>query len=440
VASPPHHSLPTISTHGLAGPAGADIFYRPIPAGSAGMLWHLFENLAKASRLRALGFLPLALVLLLIAGPSLDAQAGDVVISELMYHPVDPGDPSQEFLELHNRGVGVVDLDGWCFTDGITFCFGPGDSIAPGEYLVLAQDAVAFNAAYGFASDFSGYGLKLSNGGETLVLEDAVGSVVDTLAYSDVDPWPTIADGLGVSLEVIDPAEDNDTPRNWAASTHASGHTAGAANSIAATGLPPWISQVQHGSADPATPIGVTAFVEDATSISLIYLLDFGSEVTIPMLDDGLSGDGAAGDGTYGASIPGQPIDTLVRYRIEALGSTGQMAQPRVDDTINYRGTVVLDPALASDLPILHWYIDPVDFQAALDHKLTDATEPAVLFADGRLWDNIQIRVMGQSSRSYPKNHWKFIFPQGNDFIAPGIGIDTLMDRFSMRSGYTDKS
>ena len=139
----------------------------------------------------------------------------------------------------------MIDLDGWCFTDGITFCFGPGDSISPGEYLVLAQDAVAFQAAYGFPPDFSGYSLKLSNNGETLVLEDAVSQVVDRVDYDDVAPWPTTADGLGFSLEVIDPAEDNNTPRNWGASTNAAGHTAGAANSIAATGLPPWIGSPQ---------------------------------------------------------------------------------------------------------------------------------------------------------------------------------------------------
>jgi hypothetical protein len=272
-----------------------------------------------------------------------------------------------------------------------------------------------------------------------LAVKDASEVVVDEFAYSDVAPWPVTPDGLGPSLELLDASLDNNTPRNWGASTHAAGHTAGAANSIAATGLPPWISQVQHGSADPAIPIGVTAFVEDATSVSLVYLLDFGSEVTISMLDDGLNGDGAAGDGTYGASIPGQPIDTVVRYRIEALGPTGQMAHPRIDDTINYHGTIVLDPALASDLPIFHWYIDPADYQDALNHSQTDETEPAVLFHDGVLYDNVQIRVRGHSSRVYPKKHWKFIFPQGNTFSAPSL-ITNSVDRVDLQANYTDKS
>jgi hypothetical protein len=382
----------------------------------------------------------LALALLLIPGQSLSQQAGEVVISELMYHPIDLDDFGDEFLELHNPTGAVVDLDGWCFTDGISFCFGPGDSIAAGGYLVLAQDAVEFQVAYGFPPDFSGYTGRLSNGGEILALEDDFGAIVDRVDYDDVAPWPTTADGLGFSLEVIDPAEDNDTPRNWGASTNAAGHTAGAANSIAATGLPPWISQVQHGSADPGVPIGVTALVEDATSVSLFYLLDFGSEVAIPMLDDGLSGDGAAADGIYGAFVPGQSIGTLARYRIEAIGPTGQMDHPRLDDTIIYRGTAVVDPGPVSDLPIMHWFIDPVDFQAAIDHRATDETEPAVLFYDGQLWDNIQIRVMGQTSRNYPKRHWKFLFPQGNDFIAPSLGINTPMDRFNLRGNYADKS
>ena len=152
------------------------------------------------------------------------------------------------------------------------------------------------------------------------------------------------------------------------------------------------------------------------------------------MLDDGLSGDGAAGDGIYGASIPGQPVDTLVRYRIEALGPTGQMAYPRVDDTVNYDGTVVVDPALTSDLPIFHWYIDPADFQAALAHKYTDETEPAVLFYDGGPVRQHPDPGAGATRRaSCPKNHWKFIFPRGTTSVAPGL-ITNSVDRFNLQS------
>ena len=137
----------------------------------------------------------LALLLALVSVPD-RALAQSVVISELFYHPVDLGDPGEEFVELHNPTGALVDLDGWCFSDGISFCFGPGAAIPAGGYVVLALDAAQFQAAYGAVPDFSGYTGRLSNGGETLVLEDASASMVDRLSYDDVDPWPTIADGL----------------------------------------------------------------------------------------------------------------------------------------------------------------------------------------------------------------------------------------------------
>ena len=76
--------------------------------------------------------------------------------------------------------------------------------------------------------------------------------------------------------------------------------------------------------------------------------IGFGVETTISMLDDGASGDGGAGDGVYGATIPGQAADTLIRYRISVAGPTGTHAYPRADDTVTYDGTVVVDPGLSS--------------------------------------------------------------------------------------------
>ena len=70
------------------------------------------------------------------------AATAQVVINELMYHPL--SDKSgDDFVELYNTGGAPVDLSDWCF-DGITFCFTPGASIAAGQYLVLSPDADPF--------------------------------------------------------------------------------------------------------------------------------------------------------------------------------------------------------------------------------------------------------------------------------------------------------
>ena len=44
----------------------------------------------------------------------------------------------------------------------------------------------------------------------------------------------------------------------------------------------------------------------------------------------------------------------------------GRFFDKRVDDTVLYTGTVVYDQGAQTDLPILHWFMDPDDYQAAL--------------------------------------------------------------------------
>ena len=376
------------------------------------------------------------LAISVILVPGLGARA-DVVISEIMYHPSSDND-DDEFLELHNTGPTIASVQGWCF-DGIDLCFPAGAALGSGQFFVIAGSATQFQTTYGFAPDYV-YEAKLSNSGERVALFDSLDQLVDEVAYTDLPPWPVTPDGLGPSLELVDPAQDNNTPRNWRASVDPSGHSAGRANSVTAPGLPPWISEPNHTiDPQPGEAVIVTARVEDATTVELVYQLDFDGDLVLAMRDDGASNDGAPTDGIYGAAIPGQAAGTLVRYRIVATGATGSMTFPRGDDTTRYDGTAVADPALSSQLPIFQWYMDPADYQAAIDHRYTDETEPAVLYYGGVLYDNIQVRVRGQTARSWPKKHWKFKFPQGHEFFAPDL-VQNPADNFDMQSSYGDKS
>ena len=389
----------------------------------------------RSAPLRAVA-LPLAVAFALLA----PAARADVVITEILYHPVSDDD-REEFVEIYNTGASSVDLSSWCI-DGINFCFPPGASIPASQFRVVAKNAAEFQATYGFPPDWSYLAVpdtQLDNGGERIALVDASFAIVDEVIWDDEPPWPVKPDGLGPSLEVIVPTADNSTPRNWRAST-ANGGTPRATNSVAAAALPPWVAAVQHTpNVLPMSPIVVTASVLSATTVSLSYRIDFGGETTIAMFDDGGHGDGSAGDGVYGATIPGQPIGTLVRYRLSVSGPSGVHAWPRADDTVVYTGTAVLDPALTSDLPILHWFMDPVDYAEALAHRFTDVTEPALLFYDGRLYDGVEARVRGQTARNWPKPHWKFFMPQGHLFEAPLL-IPREVDTFDLQSNYADKS
>ena len=182
------------------------------------------------------------------ADPS-PAQA-NLRISELMYHPADPAPDSPfsaedfEFVELVNTSATqTLDLENVAFTKGIEFTF-PAMTLDPGQHVVVARDTAAFAQRYGTGILVAGqYGgtiddFKLSNGGERLVLDDALGGEIHDFRYDDA--WYPETDGNGRSLEMADPAGTAldlwDTKESWLPSAEAGG-TPGAARPAAAKAL-----------------------------------------------------------------------------------------------------------------------------------------------------------------------------------------------------------
>jgi hypothetical protein len=135
-------------------------------------------------------------------------------ITEIMYHPqslTEPNDPNEEFIELTNIGSETINLNLVKFTNGIDFTFS-GLELDPGEYVVVVQDFVAFEARYGTGINIAGqYTGKLANNGERIRLEDAVGQTI--LDFSYKDGWYDGTDGQGFSLTIIDPT--NPDPGGW---------------------------------------------------------------------------------------------------------------------------------------------------------------------------------------------------------------------------------
>ncbi len=387
-------------------------------------------SLSVLAYLKYFGFLVVMLA-------AIGGVAADVVISEIMYHPGSDSD-GDEFIELYNTSPTSEDIGDWCF-EGVQYCFDPGTTIGGQSYLILASDEAQFLSTYGTAA-FDSYVLQLDDNGERLALanDDVIPVIVDEVLYDDGGQWPVLADGLGPSLEVIDPTQDNSTPQNWRASTAGPGHTVGAQNSVNALGLPPWIDNVQHTAGVLQNdPIVVSAQISGETAVQLYYKIGFDPEASMAMQP--------LGGGAYDVSIPGQSTGTLVRYRIEVSGPTGTMEYPRDDDTVEYDGTVVEDPALTTTLPVIHWFIDGADYLDAINppamggHLFDDTTEAAVLYYDERLYDAVRVRVRGQSARSWPKKNWKFFMPQGHNFEAPDL-IERAVDTFNLQSAHADKS
>jgi hypothetical protein len=149
-------------------------------------------------------------------------------ISEMMYHPLEtgnPSDPNTEFIELINIADQSINLNLVRFTDGIDYTF-PSFDLLAGGYCVVVKDRAAFQATYGAKLPVVGqYTGSLDNGGERIELVDAAGQVIQSFAYDD--SWFKNTDGSGYSLTVKDPqgtaADSLNDKAAWRASTHKGG-------------------------------------------------------------------------------------------------------------------------------------------------------------------------------------------------------------------------
>ncbi|MCF7848358.1 MAG: lamin tail domain-containing protein, partial [Kiritimatiellales bacterium] len=161
---------------------------------------------------------------------------GDVVFTEIMYHPADSN--GFEFIEICNRTSSEVALyhatyttNTWNLDGAVEFTFPEGLTLGAGECVVISEtNAAAFRSYYlvdAGVTVLGPYDGQLNNDGEDLYLtrpgnpEDLTGEipyiVVERVEYNDAAPWPTDADGLGSSLERVDAALYPNDAANWAA-------------------------------------------------------------------------------------------------------------------------------------------------------------------------------------------------------------------------------
>lgn len=149
-----------------------------------------------------------------------------VAISEIMYNPPETGTDSLEYLEITNYGPSNISLNGWQLTTGVIFTF-PNINIAPGEYIVVCSDSLAFLNFYGFSAyDFSN--ALNNNPGDTIRLFDSFANLIDIVAYRATAPWPVgppSPAGGGPSIEFCEFALDNSDGANWAIATTPTGNS-----------------------------------------------------------------------------------------------------------------------------------------------------------------------------------------------------------------------
>ena len=143
-----------------------------------------------------------------------------IVINEIMYNPLVP---DTGYLELHSTATNnAFDLSNWRL-NGLDGTIPPGTILEPGAFLVFVKNRDEFARVFGSSIPIAGvFDGSFDKGGETIQLirpgaTPELDTVIDQVTYDDDAPWPAAADGTGPSLQLIDPARDNNRVANWAA-------------------------------------------------------------------------------------------------------------------------------------------------------------------------------------------------------------------------------
>lgn len=210
----------------------------------------------------------------------------------------------------------------------------------------------------------------------------------------------------------------------------------GRPNPSSTSNLGPIVGEIVHtpllpGSGDNITITApVTESLNSLGSVNLVYRVNFGAEQTLPM--------SLAPTGEYSATIPSSAFDSsdMVRWRIVAIDSEGEETQAPAyldpDATPQYEGTVISADEISSDLAVFHWFVES---PSAAE---TGSGTRASVFFNGEFYDNVFVRIRGDTARSWPKKSYKFDFNDGFDFrFDPDL---PRVDEINVNTTYTDKS
>jgi hypothetical protein len=199
--------------------------------------------------------------------------------------------------------------------------------------------------------------------------------------------------------------------------------TPGAANSGATENLGPVIRNMTDSPPQPDENEDLVITAEITQTLALVdevmlyYRVMYGTEISVTMYDDGSHGDAAAGDGIYGAAIPHSAYSAgeMVRWYITADDTEESLSRnplfPYPTDSPEYCGTVVADPSVTTQLPLIEWFV-----QSTSASEIDSGTRGSTFF-NGMFYDNIYIhRRGGSTATAYGRVHQKFNFNRGYKF------------------------
>ncbi|KKK79221.1 hypothetical protein LCGC14_2835670, partial [marine sediment metagenome] len=172
--------------------------------------------------------------------------------------------------------------------------------------------------------------------------------------------------------------------------------------------------------------------------VVLHYRVMYGAEQTLVMRDEGTDGDTTAGDGIYTAVIPAGAYGSgeMVRWYVTTADTLGfQWRAPLFRDPTfspEYFGTVVVNPTINTALPVFHRFI-----QYANLAETWTGTRASVFYLD-QFYDNVYVRIRGDTAQWWPKKSYKFDFNRGHHFrFDPD---QPRVEEINVNTTYTDKS
>jgi hypothetical protein len=344
---------------------------------------------------------------LLATAPSLLA-ADAVILSEFMAANTrtlaDENKSFEDWIELRNTGATLVNLDGWSLTGSIKrpqqWLF-PATNLPPGGHLLVWASGKNRRAAGApLHTNF-----KLASHGEYLALVRPDGSVASAFKPQYPPQSPDVSYGFlpGVSEAVFFPSP-----------------TPGKANESSARQPGPRISAVTHRPEFPNSneAVVVTARVSPllgaVTNVTLSWRAMFHRETNAPMND--------RGTGLFTATIPAGVAGDgqMIRWRVTAEDAAGRVSQlPPFGEpkhSSHYFGTVVNPNCVPSALPVFHLFVAPQQMGGAD----SEGGAHACFFHDGEFYDNLFIKVRGNTTAGFPKKSHRLEFPHDHALRHPG--------------------
>jgi hypothetical protein len=232
------------------------------------------------------------------------AQAGDLIINEILFNPRPAG---SDYIELYNRSQKVIDLSQLQLANraasgqlaSLRKTFENPFYLFPGEYLVLTEDALILPKQY-FVPNIDAV-LQVA---ALPSMPDAEGSVVllnnqltiiDEVSYHKDWHHPLIADAEGVSLERIDMNAPAQQKSNWHSAASDVGYgTPGYKNSQYQPGLsnvfinirPKTFSPDGDGYDDVTT---IEYSIAESGFVANVYIYDAGGRQVRHLVKNGLA-------------------------------------------------------------------------------------------------------------------------------------------------------